>query len=216
MKTKFFTIAFAILATVSTTLTSCDKNDDSKVITPEQKPATEQKVDNQNNNQNNNNQNTKVDEIASCLSKEMLQCFDFVATTNNGETYTIVAGADVQAKEIARVDIDNYQLAWGNAPLCKMKANSFNSTNDYTPVKVTAKVKEGAKLPTPFNFTILGAVERDGGFDNTKDNEYAFVKRLVTIMQNTKAGHEADVVNSQLKVNDFAIRKDGTLVFEKK
>ncbi|MCF0209627.1 MAG: hypothetical protein HUK07_09245 [Bacteroidaceae bacterium] len=97
-----------------------------------------------------------------------------------------------------------------------MKANSFNSTNDYTPVKVTAKVKEGAKLPTPFNFTILGAVERDGGFDNTKDNEYAFVKRLVNIMKNTKAGHEVDVVNSQLKVNDFAIRKDGTLVFEKK
>ena len=199
MKTNFFSLATVLMAIAATALMSCSKSDNPYVI---------ESQDNSGSNKKETNTNI---EFVACTVSEALQYFDIVATTNSGESYTVVAGVDVNAKDLLLEDKVAHEVTLKSAPICKMKAASFRSTGNYIPVTLTAKLKEGVTIPENFDFAVLAAMEKVSYSCKGNLHKSSLAHGGIKAPSVEKA---LKVVNKTLAMDDYTIRQDGMIVFK--
>ena len=192
MKTNLFSLAKVVLAAVASvvSMSSCSKNDNPYVI---ENPTPMRVV--QSAKQAQAPKQTQKTEIKVFGHSEEFNYIDIIATTKDGQSYKIIAGA-------ARTDIRQTD----GAIICDMQAADFHPTSENTPVTVTFKKKEDVTFPE--TVSILFGFYHESCAVNSKINinnihHSAQSKKLDTVIRQD---------SEKIKDLDFSLRKDGKLV----
>ena len=193
MKTNLFSLATVVLASVASvvSMSSCSKSDDPYVI---DNPTPRSIV--QSTKQAQTQKAAQAIEVTACGISEELQYFDFIATTQDGQSYKITTGGEVA--ELGQ--------KFG-FPICNMQVADFHPTSEYTPVTITLQVKDGVTLPETLSFMFRFYKDNAGKKELNSGLGYSSNK-----IQSEKINNFKKVLDNQMKYIKTSIRKDGKIV----